>query len=75
MQNDAFLFLRILFAGLFIVTLFCGSYLFKNYQSLFGADPDMPSESEGARTYTQLLVVGVWAHAVFLTGAFALLLH
>jgi hypothetical protein len=75
MQNDAFLFIRIVFTSLFILTLLGGAYLFRNYQKLFGADPDMPSENSSARAYSKVQVFSVWAHAVLLTGAFALLIH
>ena len=76
MQDNApfFLVLRIIFAGLFIASLLAGVYLFKNYQKLFGVDPNVPSESDGARLYSVTLVFGVWAHIVLITGAFALLL-
>jgi hypothetical protein len=75
MQSDTFLFVRIVFTGLFLVTLFSGFYLFKNFQRLFGQDADMPSEGASSRAYSRVQVFTVWAHAVVLTGAFALLLH
>jgi hypothetical protein len=75
MQNEIFLFVRIIFTGLFVATLFAGVFLFKNYQRLFGVDPDMPSEGDSSRAYSKVQVFSVWAHAVLLTGAFALLLH
>jgi hypothetical protein len=75
MQNEIFLFVRIIFTGLFVVTLLAGVFLFKNYQRLFGVDPDMPSEGESSRAYSKVQVFSVWGHAVLLTGAFALLLH
>lgn len=75
MQNEIFLVARVVFTGLFLVTLFTGIYLFKNYQRLFGKDPDMPSEGDSSRAYSKVQVFSVWAHAVLLTGAFALLLH
>ena len=75
MQNDALLFIRLIFTGLFFLTLFAGVYLFKNHEKLFGVDPSMPSENASARGYSRLQVLCVWGHAVLLTGAFALLLH
>jgi len=75
MQTDVFLFARILFAGLFFVSLFAGFYLFKNFQRLFGVDPNMPSEGPSSRAYSKVQVFSVWAHATVLFGAFALLLH
>ena len=74
MQSELFLFLRVIFAGLFVLTLLAGAYLALNYQRLFGVDPQMPSETGSARAYSKVQIFSVWAHAVFLTGAFALLL-
>jgi len=75
MQNEIFLFVRIVFTGLFIISLLAGVYLFKNYQKLFGVDPNMPSEGASSRAYSKVQVFSIWAHATILTGAFALLLH
>lgn len=75
MQNDALLAIRFVFAGLFIATLLAGVYLVKNHERLFGVDPDMPSENSSARGYSRMQIFVVWAHALFLTGAFALMLH
>ncbi len=75
MQNDALLFIRIVFTSLFVLTLFAGVYLYKNFDKMFGADPNMPSEGPSSRAYSKVQVFSVWAHAVALTGAFALLLH
>ena len=74
-HNDFFLFVRVVFTGLFIVTLLVGAYLMKNFQNLFGVDPNMPSENASSRTYTRVQVFLVWAHFVVLTGSFALLMH
>ena len=77
MQDNAqfFLVLRIIFTCFFLITLVTGAYLFKNYQKLFGIDPNMPSESSGARLYSKTLVFLIWGHAVLITGGFALMLH
>lgn len=75
MTNDELLFVRVIFTGLFFAVLFSGWVLYKNYDRLFGPDPDMPSQGESARAYNKIQVFAVWAHAVLLTGAFALLLH
>ena len=75
MQNESLLVIRVVFTGLFFVTLFAGAYLFKNFERIFGADPGMPSEGESSRAYSRVQVFTVWAHAVVLTGTFALLLH
>ena len=75
MQPEPFLFLRLIFTGLFIGTLCAGYYLFRNFHRLFGVDPNMPSENGSHRAYSKMQVFVVWGHAVLLTGAFALLLH
>ena len=75
MQNEIMLFARVIFGGLFLVTLFAGAYLFVNFEKIFGVDPDMPSEGPSSRAYSKVQVFSIWAHATVLTGAFALLLH
>jgi hypothetical protein len=75
MQNEVLLLFRVIFTGLFIATLLAGVYLFKNYQRLFGVDPNIPSENGSARAYSKVQVFSVWVHAVLLTGAFAFLLR
>jgi hypothetical protein len=75
MQDDVLLMFRLIFTGLFLGTLVAGFYLFKNFQRLFGVDPNIPSENGSARAYSKIQVFSVWIHAVLLTGAFALLLH
>lgn len=75
MQNDALLFIRVAFAGLFFLTVVVGVGLAVNFQRFFGADPQIPSETGSARTYSRVTVWLVWAHAFFLTGSFALMLH
>ena len=75
MQSESFLVLRVIFAGLFLLTLAAGAYLALNYQRLFGVDPQMPSETGSSRAYSKVQVFLVWVHAVFLTGTFALMLH
>jgi hypothetical protein len=73
---DSFLLLvRVVFSGLFLVTLLGGAYLFANFEKHFGVDPNLPSENGSARSYSRMQVFSVWAHAMVLTGAFALLLH
>jgi len=75
MENDVQLIFRLIFSGLFLAVLAAGAYLLKNYQRLFGVDPDIPSENASARAYSKVQVFVVWVHALLLTGAFALLLH
>jgi hypothetical protein len=75
MQTDYFLAVRLIFTALFIATLAVGVYLLRNYERLFGVDPNMPSENSSSRAYSKLQVFVIWAHAAGLTAAFALLLH
>lgn len=75
MQNNALLTLQLISSALFILLLFGGVWILKNYQKLFGVDPDMPSENSSSLTYNKLQVITIWLHALLLTGAFALLLH
>ncbi|HEX8296148.1 MAG TPA: hypothetical protein VF593_07595 [Chthoniobacteraceae bacterium] len=75
MENEAAQFIRIAFGAVFLLTLAAGGYLLKNYQQLFGVDPQLPSETESSRAYSRVQIFLVWIHAVFLTGSLALLLH
>ena len=72
MQDNAlfFLCLRWIFAGLFIITLVVGVWLLKYQQKLFGVDPNVPSESSGARLYSKVLITVIWLHALLITGGF-----
>lgn len=64
MSSDPFLPIRIVFICCLIATLGGGVYLAKNFERLFGADPNVPSENESARFYTKTEVFLVWASAV-----------
>ena len=75
MQNDTLIIIRLIFGGLFALTLLVGAHLVNNYEKFFGVDPNMPSENDSARTYSKTQVFLIWAHAFVLTGAFALFLH
>ena len=75
MQKNALLGLQLISAAVFILLLFVGVWILKNHQRLFGVDPDIPSESSGARNYNKLQVIALWLHALLLTGSFALLLY
>lgn len=68
-----FLCLRIIFTGLFILTLLAGVWIWKNREKLFGIDSKMPDETSGARLYSKTLIWVIWAHAVAITGGFALM--
>ena len=75
MQNEAVLVIRLLSSGVFLAALYAGYYMFKNYQRLFGVDPNMPSEGPSSRAYSQVQVFAIWAHVLIASGAFALLVH
>ncbi|HEX8313076.1 MAG TPA: hypothetical protein VF614_17255 [Chthoniobacteraceae bacterium] len=75
MPSEVLLFFRLLAASLFVLTAFAGIYLARNYQRLFGVDPSMPSETGSSRAYSKVQIFAIWAHVLFATGAFALLLH
>ena len=57
MQKNALLGLQLISAALFILLLFVGVWILKNHQRLFGVDPDIPSESSGARNYNKLQII------------------
>jgi hypothetical protein len=76
MQNESFfLFVRFVFSGLFLATILIGISLWRNYERLFGVDPNLPSENGSARAYSKVQVCAVWIHVFLLTGAFTFLLH
>jgi hypothetical protein len=75
LRDSAFLIFRV-FCGLGLVaSLLGGWYLFRNFDRLLGVDPEVPSESRGARGYTRMQVVAVWLHIVVFFGMGVLLLH
>lgn len=74
-QLDPLFVCRVFASISFFAVLFGGAYLVKNFDKLFGVDPEMPSENSSSRTYTRVQVFTVWAHALVLTGMLALLLH
>jgi hypothetical protein len=65
---------RIVFTGLFLGTLVAGFFLFKNFDKILGADPQVPTDNSGSRGLNKVQVVVIWLHAVILTGAFAFFL-
>lgn len=71
---SADLIVRIVFSVLFIATLIAGYLLFKNFDKLFGPDPNSPSDNEGARGLNKVQFIAIWLHALALTGAFAFFL-
>lgn len=75
METDVTSAIRLVFAGLFGLTLFAGYLLAKNYQKLFGVDPLIPSENDSARAFSKLQAFVIWIHALGLTGSMALFLH
>lgn len=75
MQNDPFFIFRVFATVIFLGTLYAGFYMFRNFEKLFGADPNIPSENGSARAYSKVQIFSLWAHVLFASGAFALLLH
>lgn len=75
MEHEFLTVMRIIFTGLFVVTLGVGVYLVKNHQKLFGTDANVPSENGSARALGKVQVWSLWAHALAASAAFALLLH
>jgi hypothetical protein len=75
MQDNAqfVLVFRIIFGCLFMATLLAGAWLFRHYEKLFGVDPNIPSETSGARCYSKTLIFLIWGHAMLITGGFALM--
>lgn len=65
---------RIVFGALFCATLVAGYFLFKNFDKLLGADPNVPTENSGSRGLNRVQVIVIWLHALLLTGAFAFFL-
>ena len=72
MTNEAVILFRVLASAVFIGTLCAGWYLLRNYQTLFGVDPSMPSEGASSRAYSQVQVFVIWAHVLFASAAIAL---
>ena len=70
MENpDAFLLLRFFFFLCFVGTSFAAYKVIKNYERLFGKDPDAPSENGSSRMYGKMQALVVLAHALLLFGA------
>lgn len=74
MQFDPSILLRIFFFLCFCGTIAAGLAVLKNYEKLFGRDPNVAGETSSARSYSKVQVLVVIAHALFLFGAFAFLL-
>jgi hypothetical protein len=75
LRDTAFLVFRI-FCGFGLgASLLGGLYLYRNFDRFLGVDPEVPSESRGARGYTRMQVVAVWLHIVLFFGMGVLLLH
>jgi F0F1-type ATP synthase membrane subunit c/vacuolar-type H+-ATPase subunit K len=64
--------IQIPFVLAFLLVLAAGIYIGLNFQRLFGHHAEIPSENESARTYTKVMVILIWLHALVLTGLFAL---
>jgi len=70
MQVDTIV--RIVFSVLFAGTLMAGVYLFKNFERLFGYDPNVPGDNSGAQGLNKVQIISIWIHALALTGAMAI---
>jgi hypothetical protein len=55
-------------------TVLAGLAVLKNYEKLFGRDPNVPGETSSARAYSKMQILVVIAHALLLFGAFAFLM-
>lgn len=75
MSPEASLIFQWLFTAAFAATLLSGCYLVKNDRKLFGHDHEVPADHESGRFYNKMQVYAIWAHLLFLTGAFALYLR
>lgn len=75
LRDTAFLVFRVFCGFGFAASLLGGWYLLRNFNRLLGVDPEVPSESRGARGYTRMQVVAVWLHIVVFFGMGLLLLH
>lgn len=75
MKSELIHFIHYVFVGAFLLTLLAGVYLYKNDHALFGHKPEHPSANSASRNYSKMQAWAIWAHLVFLTGAFALFLH
>jgi len=73
-QMDAFFPLKIFFFGCLILTCIAGVFLFKYSERLFGKDPNMPSETSGARDYTKAQVFICWLVALKLFALMAFMM-
>ena len=74
MPIDISLLFRLAAFSIFLVTLYAGYYMLKNYQRLFGVDPDLPGEGQSARAYFKVQIFAIWAHVLLGSGAAAILL-
>jgi hypothetical protein len=73
MQNTETLHLlfRIFCLGGLLLTALAFRYVSKNYERLFGVDPDVPAETSGSSTYSKTQIYAVLIHlAVFLVMGF-----
>lgn len=74
MQSDPTILLRLFFLLCFLGTIAAGIAVLKNYEALFGKDPNAAGENSSQRAYGKMQVLVVIAHALILFGAFALLM-
>jgi hypothetical protein len=75
MQIQPILLFQAVATLVFFASAYAGYYMFKNYERLFGVDPNLPSENGSARAYSKVQVFSIWAHVLVASGAFALMVH
>jgi hypothetical protein len=61
--------------GCLFLTFLSGVHLAEKHRMLSSADPNGPSENNGARADREVQVFTVWAYAAMLSRAFALVQH
>ena len=66
---------RMVFGVFFVATLGGGYFLFRNFEKLFGRDPAVAGDNEGACVLNKVQAVVIWLHFLAITGGFALFLR
>ena len=74
MHDTLHLLFRIFCIGGLSLTALGFHYVRKNYERLFGTDPNVPSENSGSSTYSRTQIYAVLIHIAvfFLMGLFLL---
>ncbi len=64
MHDSLYLLFRIFCVGGLVLTALAFRYVSKNFDRLFGRDPDVPSENSGSSTYSKTQIYAVLFHLV-----------